>query len=579
MATVATFAALGLGVWWYWSRNTQRVTIDPLTTQVINAPFDHTVVEQGEVESSMNVEIRCAVKSRNAGGTDILWVIPEGTIVEAGQELVKLDSSALEQERDQQKITCNTTLATKVQSQNTYEAAAIARTEYLEGTFKQEKQLIQSEIFVAEENLRRADQYAKFSERLALKGYVTTPQLEGDRFAVSKAKSDLELAKTKLFVAENYTREKMLRTLESDIVSAKAKWDADEESYKLELKKLADMEQQVAGCVIKSPQAGQVVYANVPNSRGGTAEFIVEAGSKVREGQAILRMPDTRKMQVKAKINESRVTFVRPGQPVTIKIDALDGAVLNGTVKRVSSFAEPTSFFGSNTKQYGTEITILDPPSNIRTGLTAEVNIQIEYANQALQVPVQAVLENAGKTYCLINDGNRWVPQEITIGSTNDKFIRVESGLSAQQIVAANPRQHLELFPFIKNGVIEPSPSKIPDGADIAARKNDLAPPALGSAPPGGDAKKKRPSPAEMFKGLDVDSDGKLSAEEYSAVDARMRDRLGNADANNDTFVDQSELSAAFVKMRASFTGGGPGGPEGGAGGGGFGGPPGGGGQ
>ncbi len=564
VASLVVLAMFGGGLWWYLGQGAALDTDVPLMTRVINAPFDHAVIEQGEVESSQNVDVRCLVKSRNAGGTDILWVIPEGTIVEKDQELVRLDKSALEQERDQQKIVCNTSLAGKVTSENTYEAAVIARTEYLEGTFKQEQQLIQSEIFVAEENLRRAEQYANFSARLALKGYVTGPQLEGDRFAVSKAKSDLGLAKTKLHVIENYTREKMLRTLESDIASAKAKWNADEETYKLELKKLTEIEGQIELCTIKAPQAGQIVYANVPNSRGGTAEFIVEPGSKVREGQAILRMPDSSNMQVKAKVNESRVTFVKVGQPVTIRIEALDGAVLRGRVKKVSSFAEPTSFFGSSTKQYPTEITIIDPPEAIRTGLTAEVNIHVEHEDKALQVPIQSVLETGGKTYLLVQNGEKWEPQEITIGSTNDKFLRVMSGASADQVIAANPRQHLRRFPFLKNGQLEPGPTQVYMSPENVAA---VPQPAPGEGPvaggPGGGEKKKRPSPAEMFQGLDSDSDGKLSAAEFAAIDSRMRDRLGNADANGDSFVDQSELSAAFDKMRASFSGGGGGGPGG----------------
>jgi len=294
VATAVVAAVIGLGAWLFLGNRGPSEQNQPLTAKVVNAAFEHSIVEQGEVESSINVEIKSHVKSRNTSGMQILTVIPDGSIVEEGQEVVQLDASALEQERDTQKIACNTSLALKVQAENTYQAAVIARTEYLEGTFQQEKQTIQSEIFVAEENLRRAENYAKYSQRLAGKGFVTSQQLEADRFAVEKAKSDLSLAKRKLFVLENYTREKTTRTLDSDIATAKAKWESEEESYKLELKKLADVEEQIAHCTITAPQAGRVVYANVPNSRGGSAEFIVEAGTSVREGQVILRMPDTK---------------------------------------------------------------------------------------------------------------------------------------------------------------------------------------------------------------------------------------------------------------------------------------------
>lgn len=564
VATLAAAAVIGGGAWYVYSQKGDTVYEQPLTTKVVQTAFEHSVVEQGEVESAQNVEIKSHVKSRNTSGMQILWVIPDGTIVEPDQEVVKLDASALEQERDTQKIACNTALALKVQAENTYQAAVIARTEYLEGTFQQEKLTIQGEIFVAEENLRRAENYAKYSQRLAGKGFVTAQQLEADRFAVEKAKSDLELAKRKLFVLENYTREKTLRTLESDIATNKAKWESETESYNLELKKLADVEQQIELCTIRAPQEGRVVYANVPNSRGGSAEFIVEPGTSVREGQTILRMPDTKNMQVRAKINESRIRNIREGQPVTIRIDAIGNAPLKGVVKKVNRFAEPTSFFSSSVKQYATEITILDPPETLLTGLTAEVNIYIERSPSALQVPVQSVVEHSGKTYVLAQNGNSWEPREVTIGSTNDSFVRIESGLQVDQVVAANPRQHLDRFPFAKDGAVEVGPIVTPD--EQIAGGGTVVPPAPGSEPPtaGGESgdggKKRRGNPAESFARMDSDGDGKLSAAEWDAVPAPLRERLGNVDGNGDGAIDRAEMIAAFTKMRS---GGGPGGGPG----------------
>ncbi|NTV74722.1 MAG: hypothetical protein HGA66_11005, partial [Holophaga sp.] len=55
-----------------------------LLVEVIRGPYEHFVLEQGEVESSNNVEVRCEVKNRsgsNNPSTTILDVIPEGTSV------------------------------------------------------------------------------------------------------------------------------------------------------------------------------------------------------------------------------------------------------------------------------------------------------------------------------------------------------------------------------------------------------------------------------------------------------------------------------------------------------------------
>ena len=51
-------------------------------------------------------------------------------------------------------------------------------------------------------------------------------QLEADRFAVEKAKKDLDAAKTKLKVLDEFTKPKQVSTLESAILIAKAKWES-----------------------------------------------------------------------------------------------------------------------------------------------------------------------------------------------------------------------------------------------------------------------------------------------------------------------------------------------------------------
>ena len=254
---------------------------------VVRGPFESKVVERGEIESSSNVEVRCRVKARNGPGTAIVEAIEEGTLVEAGQVLAKLDATALEQELVQQQIACNTKEAAMIKAQNDFEAAKIAEEEYIDGTYHQEEQTIRSEILIAEEDLRKAQEYLTYSERLAARGYVTAQQLEGDEFAVEKAKTELETANTKLRVLQDYTKPKMLKELGSTIKSAEAQWKSEQSSYDLELKKLKDLQQQIEYCEITAPQAGQVIYANERSFRGGT-DFIVEPGrGRAREPGAV----------------------------------------------------------------------------------------------------------------------------------------------------------------------------------------------------------------------------------------------------------------------------------------------------
>jgi multidrug resistance efflux pump len=536
----------------------------PLLQTVARGPFEHIVLEQGEVESSNSVEIRSEVKANNTSGTAILEVVPEGTLVQQGDILVKLDSSALERERQQQQITVNTSEALVEQAKNAYESALIAKTEYLEGTLKQEEQVILNEIFVAEQNLKKAQLSYDSVKRLVSKGILTSLQLEGEQFAVNQAQNELNAANTKLNVLLKYTKEKMLLTLSSTINTSKVTWENEQKSHQVEQEKLAEIDDQIAKCTIRAPQAGQVVYANIVSSRGGNSEFVVEPGALVREKQVIVRLPDSKQMQVKAKINESRITMVKQGMPVSIRVDALGDVTLYGEVIKVNAYAEPGSWFSSQVKEYATIIRINEPPPQIRPGLTAEVRIHVQNQKDALQVPVQAIYETKGHTFCLVKKGAAWETRVVRIGASNDKTVTILSGLDQEEQVVMNPRRHSEKLDLPE--LPDTSPVQIVSsilGDDEAEDSSTAqAETAFATLTEGGDfgasAGMGDPSIAagSILQRFDTDGDGKLSLEELSQLPSDRQAGFVGADIDGDGSIDHSEMMAVLAQRIQA--GGGP---------------------
>lgn len=558
----------------------------PLVELVSLKPFDHIVLEQGEVESSSNIEIRCEVKSRNTAGTQIIWVQAEGTQVSKGDVLVKLDSSALDRERDQQQIVCNSSESVMINAQNVYEATLVAKTEYLEGAYKQEEQSAKSEEFFAEQNLRTAELLYRSAERLATKGVISPFQLEGDKFAIEKAQAELAKAKLKLHVLQVYTKPKMLKQFDSDIASAKAKWNAEQSSYELEQKKLKDITEQIVKCIIKAPQDGQVVYANVASNRGGgSGEFVVEAGVNVREGQVLIRLPDPNQMQVKAKINESRVTLVKAGMPVLVRLDAFGEKVSRGEVTKVNQYAEPGSWFSSQVKEYATFIKIYDPPEGIRPGLTAEVRVFVEQLPEALQVPVQAVFEHGKVNYAVVRTSAEDKPlkhelRKISVGSSNDKFVTINDGLKENEAVILDARKFVEKeLPKVEavqetvtaapgsiaKGGAPTSASPAAGGAAPAGTANSDAAGAGRGGPPGGgegggQRKKGNFNPDQLFAQRDTNGDGKISSDELTAIPEAFRSMMTQMDTDSDGNISKEEFTQGMSRARAQSGGGGGGG-------------------
>jgi multidrug resistance efflux pump len=320
------------------------VDVDALITQIAKrGPFDHIVLEQGEVESSSNTEIVCEVKSRGSGGTAILWVIEEGAKVKKGEKLIELDSAELELNLKEQKIQVITAESRLATAEANLEQAKISRQEYLEGVYKTEEKKILSEKAVAEQDLRKARLQSQSSERLVAKGLLNALTLEANQFAVADAQNKLDVADSKLRVLQNLTKQKMLVQFDSDIEAAEAALSAAQSELMEETTDLADINEQIGKCIMHAPSDGVVVHANRYSSRGGNAEFVVEAGATVRERQEIIRLPDPSLMQVKCKVNESRITLIREGMAARIEIDAIPGMKLTGRVIKVNRYAEPGS--------------------------------------------------------------------------------------------------------------------------------------------------------------------------------------------------------------------------------------------
>ena len=419
------------------------VEVNAILHTVKRDDFRLAVTERGEIISAGETEIRSEVKTKNTPGVAILRIIAEGTPVEQGDFVVELDASALEEELTTQQINCNAAQALVIEARNLYETAVITKKEYLEGTYVNERQTIESEVFVAEENLSRAQEYYQYSKKLAVKDFVNDLQLEADKFAVEKYRKELEAAKTKLKVLDQFTRAKTVKQLESEILIAKAKLEANQSSHQLELHKLKDIEDQIAKCTILSPRAGTVTYAHKRDHRGNN-DFVVEEGAVIRERQAILKIPDPNTMQVEISINESLIQFVEQGMPVTIEPVGMGELIFEGTVARVNRYPEPSGWRKANVKEYKAYVAIDDIPPGLRSGLTASVTIECAALSDVLKVPVQAVYAHGPKFFCILQQQKHWKAQEVFCGPTNDKFYVIENGLSEQDRVALNPRRFLE---------------------------------------------------------------------------------------------------------------------------------------
>ena len=573
---IVAVALIGIGAYYYLSSGGDGDEINPIMANVTRGEFVSQVLDQGEVQSSENVEIRCEVRARN-GSLSVLSVVQEGTLVKEGDFLVQLDSTSFEKELEQQNISLANAETGVIQAESALASAKASLEEFVKGTFEQEKLKInneiydaESEILTAEQQLRQAADVLMHSTKLQAKGYITAQQLESDGFslkkfeiAVQKGILSEKLATEKLKVLVDISFKKETVQYDADIRAAEVKLVSETKGLAVEREKLAEIQEQTEKCTIKVPKgvAGQVVYAK-ESSRGGN-DWVLEEGTSVRQNQVLIRLPNPDKMEIKALINEQSITRIGTGMPCTIKVDALNSTTLQGIVTKVNQYAESSGWMSSSVRKYAVFVKILSPPEALKPGMNASVTIQVQYEPDVLLAPIQTIYSVQDQQFCLLRNGENWETRSVEIGGDNSQMVYFNSGVEEGVELVMNPgayKKYMDLPELVLESKID-----LPEGsADSIGKTSDES--ADGTKPGG--------APNPMIDGMmsryDGNGDGKIDAEEMASLSERAKPMIKAADGDGDGSVTKEELTSAMEKrMKAGGFGGGGGGQRGGGGGGG----------
>lgn len=455
-------------------RKTQSIKY--VTEKVKKGPLEISITERGSLDSAANVTLVSKVE----GTTTIIKIIEEGTTAKKDQVLVELDSSKLRDSETQQRIVVEQADAALKQAiekraiqitQNDsdinaaklkWDLAILDLKQYEDGDYKSQLSDLQGKKTLAQEELKRAQESYDFSKESAKKGYVTQSALEASRISVLQKNLALKVAELSVDVLENYTFqrqivekkankiefEKELERVGRKAKAAMAQADADLSACRLtaevESSKLEKLRTQIANCKIIAPQDGEVVYANMQSDRrGGSDAATIQEGAQVRERQAIINLPDFSKMQVNAKVHESRIGFISEGLKCIVRTEAAQGEEFNGVIHSVSSVPLSGSWPNRDLKEYATVVRLTDPVEKVRRlkpGLSAEVVVKVDYIPSCINVPVQAVITVGNKQYAFpVVDGVP-VVRECVAGKTNDVNLEVKEGLEEGEDVLMNPR-------------------------------------------------------------------------------------------------------------------------------------------
>lgn len=199
--------------------------------------------------------------------------------------------------------------------------------------------------------------------------------------------------------------------------------------------------QDTINAVIKAPASGTIAnlsFNRNDNVKSNASALSAQAGvAAATGGSPVLAIVNpSSEYTVKLALNEVDIPKVKAGQKATIALDAFSGEKYNGTVTHVDSVG--TNVQGVVT--YNVIVLLDTPKSNIKPGMTADVDIEVDKATNVLTVPNSAVKPYKGGRAVRVIDPKtkelKYIPVEI--GIRGESKTQIVKGISeGEEIVTA----------------------------------------------------------------------------------------------------------------------------------------------
>ncbi|MDA1193931.1 MAG: efflux RND transporter periplasmic adaptor subunit [Planctomycetota bacterium] len=365
--------------------------------------------------------------------------------------------------------------------------AELLESEELEGESLQTIRQLTSDIRLAEEELRRATDRLRNSEKLEAKGYVSREDLEADRLALERREIEVQRARTAREQYVAYDFPKAVERLLSDLLEAidrrtraAKKADAEEaqkisaveaKRRQLELKerRLESLAEQAKGCVLRATKPGLVVYASSQSGHWRGNDERVHEGASVREGQTLITIPDPTSLGVILKVHETAIDKVHAGLDAFVEVDAAPGQRFRGRVAEVARLPDSADrWLNPDLKVYTTKVELLGTHEGLKPGMSAQVEIVVTTIPDVLSAPVQTVTGTADQPAVYVWADGRAQRRPVTLGLASEHFVEIKGGVEVGDRLLLDPPRDAGRGPRATRDGDEPATDPAPSvgGAD-----------------------------------------------------------------------------------------------------------------
>lgn len=439
-------------------------------TKVMEGPLVINVEESGEIQPSQQLILKSEVQGR----TSIIYLVPEGQVVQKGDLLIELDASDKADELTSQEITVqnaesNANVAkenleiVKNQADADIELAELNLqfakedlVKYEQGEYPTKLNESKGNVTLAEQTLQQSKDKYEWSKKLYDENFLSESELRSDELTWKHNQLSLETAKGNLSLLETFTHKRDLAKFKSDvkqytmalertrrkanssIAQAESQLRASEREYMKQMQRLEKLTNQIAKAKIVAPMAGQAIYATSVGRQRNKEPL--QEGQEVWEHQELIYLPTADTFISRINVHESSLKSLVTGMPVRVRCDAIPGKVFSGTLARISPMPDnERRWMNPDLKEYPSDVALDGGIGELKSGMSCRAEIVLAQYDKAMYIPVQCVVRIDKKACVWVKTPKGPERREIETGLDNNRFVRILSGLKPGEEVMITP--------------------------------------------------------------------------------------------------------------------------------------------
>lgn len=177
---------------------------------------------------------------------------------------------------------------------------------------------------------------------------------------------------------------------------------------------------------------GAAIRVSAPIS-GTVTTLEVREGQRVNAGQTLMTINSLSSVWVEATVPQGQVSAIRPGTPVTVRVDAWPGRVFNGQVETLLPDID------NATRTQRARIVLSNPDGALAPGMFAHVALAPASAAAVIVVPDEALIADGGSARVIVAEGEgHFRAATVTPGRSTGGVTEIRSGLEAGQRIVVS---------------------------------------------------------------------------------------------------------------------------------------------